>query len=413
MGRVIFVNRFYAPDTSATSQILTDIAEALAQGGQSVVIITSRRSYDGSQTYQKKAHLRRVLVERTWSTSFGRTHTIGRLCDYLSFSVAVSFFVLFSLKKNDVLVAKTDPPMLAIPLSLIAQLKKSKFVNWLQDIFPEVAQELGAGFPDGWLLGPIKRIRNRSLTTADANVVIGERMAKTVGELGVPREKIHIIGNFTDDRSIQPLSEHSPLLRKQWGLNQKDFVIGYSGNLGRAHDLDTILGAATILREEPYIRFLFIGGGFLHSRLDSEIASRSLGNIILKPYQPRCHLIQTLALPNLHWASLNPRLEGFIVPSKVYGVAAAGRPLLMVGDPQGEIGKLLSIYKFGTCVEPGKSQLATEFILNAMSNPKITKQMGQNARRFIDQKASKSRSIERWRSLFEELRKSDLENNSL
>ena len=168
---------------------------------------------------------------------------------------------------------------------------------------------------------------------------------------------------------------------------------------GRAHDLDTVLDAASALTEHADIKFLFIGGGFLHEQLTEQIEARGLSNVILKPYQPRARLPETLALPNLHWASLNPRLEGYIVPSKVYGVAAAGRPLLMIGDPDGEIGRRISEYGFGLCALPGDHHAVIEFILNQKASPEHAADKGEKARNFLDQTASRTGAIEAWKAL--------------
>lgn len=397
--KVIFVNRFYAPDLSATSQILTDVAEALAKTDHTVTVLTSRMSYDGNQTYRPSERLKGVNIHRIWTTRFGRGSTIGRAFDYLTFYLSISLSLLFRLKKNDVLVAKTDPPMLSIPLGFIARLKSAHLINWLQDVFPEVATELGVTSSDNVLARALRSLRNRSLRHAAANVAIGERMKERIIEMGVESDRTTIIENFVDDRAIIHTPDHSPALREEWGLAPDDFVIGYSGNLGRAHDLDTMLDAATALQEKPQIKFLFVGGGFLRERLNQEIATRNLENVLLRPYQPRARLPESLRLPNLHWASLNPKLEGYIVPSKAYGIAAAGRPLLMVGDEDGEIGRFIKAYDFGICVAPGDHARVRKIISDLASDPARLDQLGQNARRFIDERACMQLAFKRWDDL--------------
>lgn len=398
-AQIIFVNRFYAPDLSATSQILTDVAERLSASGLDVKVYSSRMSYDARSSYQKTEVLNGVRVKRVWSSRFGRGSILGRACDYVTFYLSITLTLMFAVQKGDVLIAKTDPPMLSIPLGLVARFKRAKLINWLQDVFPEVALNLGVGAKNGILIRLLKTLRNRSLRRAHTNVAIGERMAEALISFGVDTDRIRTIHNFVDDDAISATPEFSISLRKEWGIGTDDFVIGYSGNLGRAHDLDTVLDAASALTEHADIKFLFIGGGFLHEQLTEQIEARGLSNVILKPYQPRSRLPETLALPNLHWASLNPRLEGYIVPSKIYGVAAAGRPLLMIGDPDGEIGRRISEYGFGLCALPGDHTTVVDFILNQRASPEQVADKGDKARTFLEQDASRAGAIEAWKAL--------------
>lgn len=377
--KLVLVNRFYAPDVSATSQILTDIAEALSDGGELVSVFASRMSYDGKSTFPKYETINSVQVYRVWSTRFGRHTNLGRLVDYLTFYIAITVRLSFFVAPGDILVAKTDPPVLSIPLGVVARIKRVKLVNWLQDIFPEVAVQLGFGRSSSFPIRALRYLRNRSLRHAAMNIVIGARMAEKARKLQVAPEKIAVIGNFVDDQFILRSEEHSSSLRKAWGLKESDFVIGYSGNLGRAHDLDTMLDTAERLLDSPQFVFLFIGGGALHSQLQSEVKRRGLTNIVLQPYQPRSKLHESLALPDLHWASLEPKLEGLIVPSKIYGIAAAGRPLLMIGDPNGEVGRILSDYPFGKCVPPGDHAQVEAFVRSIQRDPSQSIKMGRLA----------------------------------
>ncbi|MEL7096317.1 MAG: glycosyltransferase family 4 protein [Pseudomonadota bacterium] len=398
---IIFVNRFYAPDISATAQILTDVAESLASQGKEVIVYTSRSSYDNKSSFAQTDQIKGVAVRRVWSTSFGRNSAIGRSIDYLSFYLTITLTLLIALRKTDLLIAKTDPPMLSVPLSVVASLKGAMLVNWLQDVFPEVAIELGVGSSWSFFAKLLKGFRNQSLRRAEMNVVIGVRMAEAIAEMGVPRERIKIIENFVNDEQITPSSEQAPELRREWGLADSDFIVGYSGNLGRAHDLQTILSTASELRDFHQIKFLFVGSGFLHQKLKREIEAQNLNNVLLKPYQPRERLPESLALPDLHWAALNPLLEGYMVPSKVYGVLSAGRPLLMIGDRDGEIGRLVDEFNFGICVSPNDIQRAKEFILSLHNDPGRKKHMGACARKVIVNRASQAIALENWRDLVE------------
>ena len=142
--KIIFVNRFYAPDHSATSQMLTDLATALAAGGADLQVVTSRLRYDDpSGSLPRHEVVDGVRVHRIWTSTFGRGSLAGRALDYVSFYLAASIKLIQLLRRDDVVVAMTDPPLISVPVGWVARLRGARAVNWLQDIFPEVAAELG------------------------------------------------------------------------------------------------------------------------------------------------------------------------------------------------------------------------------------------------------------------------------
>lgn len=395
--RVFFVNRFYYPDFSATAQILTDVAEGLVRRGWEVHIITSRLTYDGSETKLPKSEtINGVEVHRVSTTGFGRAGVLGRAFDYLSFYFSSVCSILKRATKRDVVVAKTDPPILGGPIGLVAQLKGAKRVNWLQDIYPEVAEALGVKLA-GSVTGSVMRgIRDRALKKASKTVVIGDCMAERVTARGISDEHVVLLQNFTDDEAIQPLAKSANALRTEWGYKETDFVIGYSGNLGQVHDVDTMLGAAELLADKPHIKFLFIGGGKLRETLGEAIKARGLTNIQTYPYQPRDQLRLSLTVADVHWASLMPVMEGLILPSKLYGIAAAGRPLIMVGDRGGDIGRILQRREFGITVPMGDSEGFARAITELETDAERYVLYASNARAFIDQEASRKRIIDGW-----------------
>jgi glycosyltransferase involved in cell wall biosynthesis len=404
--RAIFVNRFYYPDHSASAQMLTDVAAGLAAKGWEVTVITSRLSYDDpALTYPPRSEEAGVRIIRVATTRFGRAGLLGRAADYASFYAASFFSLLRHARRGSVVVMKTDPPLLSVPLGLAARLKGARRVNWLQDIFPEAAAELGLGLARGPIGAFVKVLRNLSLRRADRTVVIGPRMEKRVTGMGVSRAKITEIQNFCDEEAIVPVEPSENPLRAAWGFGPDDFVVGYSGNLGRAHDLGTFLGAAERLRGETGIRFLFIGGGHLRRELEAEATARGLTSIITKPYQPREQLAFSLSAPDVHWLSLRPELEGLILPSKFYGIAAAGRPMIMVGDTEGDISLWATTHQFGYAVPIDAPDAFAKAVLQLRLDKVRTQNMGRNARTFLESRARRADIIERWSETLHRVRR--------
>jgi colanic acid biosynthesis glycosyl transferase WcaI len=402
--RVIFMNRFFFPDHSATSQILTDLAFHLAECGIDVGVVASQQRYDNPHARLPVAEsIGGVAIQRTSTTLFGRSALIGRGFDYLSFYLSACRSVLAWAKPGDVLVAKTDPPLLCVAAMQVAKRRGLHLVNWLQDLYPEIAAELGVPFVRGPLGRGLLQLRDASLRAADANVVVGERMAEIVRARGIAPERIRVIPNWCDDEEIQPIALLDNPLRREWGLEDR-FVVGYSGNLGRGHEFETVLAAAERLRDDQPLSFLFIGGGNKFAELARCVRERGLDHLFrFLPYQERRLLKLSLGVPDVHLISLRPELDGLMVPSKLYGIAAAGRPIIAVTACNGEVARLVRRHDCGIVVEPGEGQLLADSLRRLRANIRRLGEMGNCARAMLDAHFTRRHAFERWRSLVEEV----------
>ena len=402
--KLILLNRFFYPDHSATSQILSDLAFFLSKQKHEVTVITSRLRYDDLQDHLppfEKIH--GVTVYRVWTSRFGRHFLPGRAIDYFTFYLSAAWCLFRVADKNSIVIAKTDPPLISVVAGFIVGVRKTSFVNWLQDLFPEVAIALNVrGF--GGLLGKwLVKIRNSSLNHADMNIVIGERMRERLISEGVETSKIQVIHNWADGTAIKPITNENNSLREEWGLEGK-FVIGYSGNLGRAHEFKTIIDAAEKLKEEGDIVFLLIGGGAQVELVKEEARKQNLNNLIFKPYQPREMLNQSLGLPDVHLVVLRPEMEGLIVPSKFYGIAAAGKPTLFIGDTQGEIAEILRSSEAGMSVGSGDGETLATNIRELKNEPDKVNFLGANARKVFEKEVDIKIALEKWKNTFLKVR---------
>ena len=409
---VIFLNRFFYPDHSATSEILSDLAFALGARGLQVKVITSRLRYDDTDNLLPPHEIvDGVEIFRVWTSRWGRDRLFGRIVDYASFYIAAAWRLWRVARRSDIIVAKTDPPLVSVVAALIALIRKAKLINWQQDIFPEVAEALSVGGDIGRPIFALLRFpRNWSLHFAKHNVVVGERMATTLRQLGVRPETVRIIPNWSDGKRITPIDASQNLLRSEWGLDGA-FVVAYAGNLGRAHEIETLLGAMQALNQNdlpfleavPPIKFLFIGGGALRSTLEDEVKRRKLSNVLFRGYQPRNQLAATLSAADVHLVSLNPKLEGLIVPSKIYAIAAAGRPAIFIGHPSGEVAQILKEIDCGfTVASPNARQLQYR-ILQLAGSPQLSAIMGARARAAFEQRWNKDIGVRSWERLLSEV----------
>jgi colanic acid biosynthesis glycosyl transferase WcaI len=319
--------------------------------------------------------------------------------DYLSFYWSMWRRIISFAKSGNVLVAKTDPPLLSVLAIFAAKRRSAHLVNWLQDLYPEIAIELGVPLLKGPVGGAIGHLRNRSLRLADANVVLGTSMAARVRACGVPQDRIHIIPNWADDEEIVPVPPAENPLRREWQLEDK-FVVGYSGNLGRAHEFETVLAAAERLRDDSRIVFVFIGGGKQFDVLAKRVHARKLDRTFrFFPYQDRAVLKYSLSAPDVHWVSLPPKVEGLIFPSKLYGIIAAGRPVIAVTAMEGELARLIREYDCGFAIAPGDSDSLCRTILFLAEDVKTRNRMGTQARAMLDANFTRQLGFARWRRL--------------
>lgn len=399
-GRIVFVNRYFFPDESATSQLLTDLACHLSEIGHEVIVVTSRQRLDDpSAALARAGRHSGVEIRRIPTTTFGRETHLGRAVDFLTFYMSAVVGLSRLLRRGDILVVKTDPPLMTVIGGLIARAKRVPVINWWQDIYPEIASRLGVPILGSSMVEALLAgIRNWSARSAALNVVIGRCMGEFLISQSVPESRIKVISNWVDDESITPVSRHSNSLRDAWNLGER-FVVGYSGNIGRGHQFSLLLRAAEILRGEKEIVFLFIGQGAKLEALKNEVEQRALTNVHFRPFQPRQQLGLSLTVPDAHVVSLDPGLQGLIVPSKFYGALAAGRPVIFLGPPASEIARVIAEAECGLVEAGPDPEGLVQFIRENARDAGLRDRLGSNARQAIDSQFSAAKSLEKWSSV--------------
>jgi glycosyltransferase involved in cell wall biosynthesis len=395
---VIFFNRFFFPDTSATSQMLSDLAFHLASCGHNVQVVTSRTG----DREPSESVVRGVTIHRVATALTGPHSLFERALAYLAYWRGARSAARRLVRAGDVVVVKTDPPLLSAIVGPLAKRLGAKVVVWLQDVFPETANEYGvpgAGGPIGALL---RRVRDQSLASADHVVAISDRMAQRVARLPCVRsEHLSVIHNWADS-TIVPIDPTSSESRRRWQLADK-FVVGYSGNLGRVHEFDTMLRAAKTLETDRDIRFLIVGRGPRWAEVQSRAKRENLRNVRLEPYQERDALTQTLGASDVHLSVLRPEYEGLVHPSKLYGIMAAGRPTIFIGDPKGETAAILAGTGAGVTVATGDVGGLVQAIRSLRDRPEERQKMGARARKALEERYSTRQAVARWEALLSSL----------
>ncbi len=400
--KLVILNRYFHPDESATSRMASSLAFGLADRGWDVHAVSSRQllgTPDADLPSREEVH--GITVHRIWTSRFGRRRVLGRVVDYATYYVSVFLWLLKFTRRSDMLIVATDPPLLSVLASVAATLTGAVQVNWMHDVYPEVAVGLGVSMPRlGYRL--LQWLRDRSMRGAAMNVAIGKRMAEYIRGRGVPPELIEVIHNWSDGRSIRPLPHSDNILRQQWGLTGK-FVVGYSGNMGRGHDFETILRAAKALEGQRDVVFLFIGAGHQLTLISEHARALNLLNVVLRPYQPPSQLTQSLSVPDVHLVSLKPTLENFMVPCKFYGVSAAGRPTIYIGDVTGEIPAILADADCGRAIAVGDVGGLVECIAELQQSPEQAERWSRNAREVLLNRFDRHLALDCWCSVLDRL----------
>jgi glycosyltransferase involved in cell wall biosynthesis len=341
--RILFFNRFFHPDTSATSQIVSDLAFHLASKGFEVHAVASF-----THGTAREESIRGVCVHRVAIAPSNPHGLLRRSVAYAQYFIGARRAAHRLVRPGDIVVLKTDPPLLAPAMAAMVKARNAKLVLWLQDLFPEVAKAYGVPGVKGPIYAAMRNARDRALKRADAIVPIAESMARIVSHAGAGR--VHVVHNWADGSAVVPRAPDESSLRNAWRLGDK-FVVEYSGNFGRVHEFDTIIQAARILREQSEIIFLMVGRG---PRLeDTRVKAAGLPNVRFEEHQPRDLLSDVLAVADVHLSVLRPEFEGLVHPSKLYGIMAAGRPTIFVGSTAGETATMLNDAMCGLAIAIG------------------------------------------------------------
>jgi colanic acid biosynthesis glycosyl transferase WcaI len=400
--RLIILNQFFYPDHSATSQLMTELAESLVAAGDEVTVIAGRGRYNGGELLPPREEYKGVRIERAWATSFGKARLWRRLCDYLTFYVG-AFWKLFVLPRHDILMALTTPPLIALPALLVGRLRGMRVINLVQDVYPDVAVALGAFRVHGLRVRTFDYLNRFVLRHVDRIIVLGECMRARIRAKTGDAVPIEVIHNWADGAAIQPLpknldEEPNPFLKEN-NLND-EFVVLFSGNFGRVNEFSTLLEAARRLREWRDIVFLFVGEGAKGDEIKDFIARHNLSNVRVLPYQPRERLRYSLSAGDALVVTLGEGLAGLSVPSKIYAVFAAGRPALFIGDKNSTAAQLIERYKCGAVVGAGECEQLVAVISEWATVRNRCEELGRAARRAFDERFERAHAVRAYRQTF-------------
>jgi glycosyltransferase involved in cell wall biosynthesis len=387
--------RFFSAFQTAMATFYSDLIPFLASAENEAEVIISKAEYrDGRDLEGTIGHLAGVKIFRTAHFGLQPHNKINTALVMLLYLIHVAFYTLFG-PRVDRNVFLTTPPLLPLWGYLLAKVRHQRYVVVVMDVYPDLVVEYGKMRRHALLTKLMDWLSTFALRKADTVIAIGRCMAHHLEVKGILSERLYVIPNWMNENLVHPVEHKNNQFRAKWNLNDK-FVILYSGNMGRYHYFDDILIVAKSMQDRDDIAFVFIGGGARYDEIKTWIEKYQLTNILLLPYQDIHMLSHSLSAGDLHLVTLTEACTGLAVPSKSYGIFAAGRPILYQGSPDGEIARVILEEGVGAVVPLGAVEALQQCILTYMSQPDLTQRQGQKARALMEGRYSRVSALERY-----------------
>ena len=364
--RILLLNQFFWPDSAATSQFLTDLARGLAERGHEVFAISAE---GGGYALADLSDPPAVRIHRIRTTRFVHG-SLGRVLSYGSFFAGCLFKGL-TIARPDLVITLTTPPLLSLIGNALKLFRRTRHFIWEMDVYPDVAVDLNYFKAGGMLDRATGFLADRSRQYADGILALGPCMKDRLMRRGIPAEKIHIAENWADGMLIQPVdrtSKNGPL------------TLLYSGNLGLAHDVDTLFAAIRELDGENRFRFVFAGGGPLRKQFEADCAQSRIRSTEFRPYSAKANLGESLGAGDIGLVTQKDACVGSVVPSKLYGLLAAGRPILYIGPDTATAASLIRKHACGWQIDCNDSHGLVALLRLLADNRAQVEEAGRRAR---------------------------------
>ncbi len=354
--RLLILTHYFHPETAAVAQFTTEIAQDFARRGSEVVVVTSRAPYQrDARPLPAHDRLGKIRIRRVLGTRFDKRRLWGRLFNLATFIASAAVETTVGFRGYDVLLVCNAPLLGSIGwLGWVVQ--RRPYVCVVEDIYPDLAVRFGVLKERSLVRRLWDAVNALVYERAAAVITLGNRMRVTL-EATHARSRgrflpVRVIPSWADGAAIRPLPKSENPFALEHGTHDRLTVL-YSGNMGLAHDLETVLAAADALRHDPRFFFLFIGDGGKRARLVEMATARQLPNVKFLPYQPVERLPLSLTCADLSVVTMEPAAEGLIIPSKIYGALAAGQAILGLVGEHTEVADIIQAHACGIRIAPG------------------------------------------------------------
>ena len=401
---LVIVCQVFYPELISTGQTLTELVEELSASGLNITVIASQPTLlAGSKKAPKEINYKGIRIVRIWSTRLPKTVFIGKLLNLCIFFISANLEILFKYSKSQLLLL-TNPPYLPLTGWLFNLIRNQTFGVILFDIMPEQAELLNFIKPDGFIAKTWRRMNHLWYQRAAYSIVLSRDMLtgalKNANLLGTKQEesarnKTHIIHVWADDRLISPMPKTESKEAARLGF-QNLFVVQYSGNHGRFHDIETLLDIARLFNKDDGFVFQFIGDG-QKKQLVLDLMGKNPGvPVFASGYVEKKMLPDSLAMADIGVVAQMPGQENVCFPSKLLGIMASGRPVLAICPPECEMARMIMDNDMGFVVDNRDVEGGRSALLKAKTNPGKLNQMGANAFNLLRDKFTLSKAAQQY-----------------
>ena len=374
--RILLLNQYFPPDTSATANMASLVVESIAEGNE-VVVIAGRPSYAPHERHPyyilRRENAYGATIERVGTTSFHRSSLPRRLANFISYLLLALIRAAIIRPKPDMIIAMTDPPLICVVAALVSILRRCRFVYNIRDLHPDMAVAAGVVKP-GFLVSLWGSLHAWALKRATLVIVLGDDMRKRILVKGVPPSRIEVVrdGAPPAESAVEP---NHPVTREIRGRHE--FVVVHAGNLGYAGRWEILIEAAHILEADD-VGFVFIGEGAQRPALEK--LANGLDNVRFLPFYASGDVSRVLGSADLHIVAVKRGLEGLVVPSKLYPILMAGRPVLAVAPPESDVAKIVRDRGCGFVADPDDPADVAAAVQQARAEPRLLAEMAERAK---------------------------------
>lgn len=408
--KIAFVINYFYPDLASTGQLMTELCQHL-QSDFNITVIAAQPGYAGEKVVTNKTfeedYLENIKIIRIRLPEVDKTSKLSRMRYIFSYFIFANVALLRE-KGVDVIYTISQPPILGGFIGTICKfLKRSKHIYNVQDFNPEQAAAISYTNKES-IFKIAKKIDMLNCRYADKVILVGNDMSETLKSrfLGKQVPNHVVINNWTNEKEIIPLEKNEPRIQqflKENGLQDK-FIVMYSGNVGLYYDLENIIKITNHLKEYKDLVFVFIGEGAVKKDMQAFVNENGISNVHFLPYQPKENIKYSLNAADIHLVVNQKGIKGVSVPSKIYGVMAAGKPILGVLEQDSEAQMLIDKSNCGLVVEPKEYQDIIEAIQELYNmNRNQLKQIGLNGRDYLDEHLKREISINKYRKILKEV----------
>lgn len=380
---LLVFSQTFVPDPASVGQHMTDVAVEMARRGYRVRVYASARGYENpSVKYPAREMLHGVEVRRLGLASFGKKSILTRVIGTFSFLMQCIFLGLFTPHLGGIFFS-TSPPLIGLAACIAKFFRRVPIVYWAMDLNPDQLITMGKIKPTSLAARVLETINRQILKRSDWIFALDVYMAARLNQRGDYAGKMSITPPWPHEDQMEAPPRDTNPFRLAHGMAGK-FVIMYSGNHSPANPLATLLAAAVRLKDDPELRFVFVGGGLGKKEVERTIQEHQLTNALSLPYQPLSSLGNSLSAADIHVVSLGDPMVGIIHPCKIYGAMAIGRPILYFGPHPSHVSDILHQHAIGWQVRHGDVEGALRAIDDIRRTPMSTLEtMGRRAQEVL------------------------------